>query len=390
VSLVYFDPFSGASGDMILGALVDAGAPEEAVRGALAGLRVADWKLELHEVVEGGLRATRVEVDTDDDVVGRSYEDVLEVLDGLSLPGPVHMRAATAFDLLARAEARVHGVEPSEVHFHEVGSLDAIVDVVGCCAALEHLRPERVVTSAIATGTGTTESSHGLLPLPAPAVAEILTGRGAPLFGRGRGELITPTGAALLAAFTDSFAELPTMTVESVGYGAGRAHGSPPNVLRVIVGRAVDVNHHEDAVVVETNVDDMSPELIPDLIELLLGAGAHDAWVTPIVMKKGRPAYVVSTLVSPGDRQRIADIVFKETTTFGVRWRAVTKEVLPRRWVETTIGGNLVRVKVAEREGRVVSMSPEHDDALTAARATGLPLRDVYARALRAAEEARE
>ena len=386
--VVYFDCFSGAAGDIILGALVDAGAPREGVQEALGALPIAGPRLSFREITSSGLRALRAEVDVEDDHASRAHLDIVSILQTSSLNEGVRRRALTTFETLAAAEGRIHGISPENVHFHEVNSLDAIVDIVACCAALELLAPSLVVTSAIATGTGTTTSSHGSLPLPAPAVTEILRARGATLFARGTVELVTPTGAALLATFTDRFGDLPPMSISSIGYGAGgRKTAATPNVLRALVG-ALATNTDTDsaeALVIEANVDDMSPELMPHLMERLLDAGAQDAWVTPIVMKKGRPAHMLSALVAPEHRQTIATLLFEEATTFGLRWSAVTKEMLERRWIETSVAGHAVRVKIAEREGAVVGVAPEHDDALSVARATGLPLRRVYELALEAA-----
>lgn len=383
---VFFDCSSGASGDMILGALVDAGAPPETVLGAVEALGIDGWSVRFGTVAASGVRAVRADVRTSRDLGSRSYRDVVALLRGSRLPPNVLTRALTAFELLGRAEGRIHGVEPDDVHFHEVGSLDAIVDVVGCSAALEHFGPEKVIVSPIATGSGEVTSAHGSLPLPAPAVTEILVGTGARLFGRGSTELITPTGAAILVAAAHSFGELPAMALDATGYGAGTQDLPWPNVVRVFVGSVAEGDAGEDAVVVEANLDDMSPELAAHVLERLLRAGAQDAWFTPIVMKKGRPAFTLSALASPDVRARVVDVLFEETTTFGVRWRPVSREALDRHWIETDVEGHAVRVKVAERHGRVVSLAPEYTDALAAAEALKRPLRHVYSDALRAAE----
>ena len=389
MTILYFDCFSGASGDMILGALLDAGAPEAGVRDALARLSIGGWELHVHEVSRAGLRAARAEVVVNSDGTARTHADVVDIIADADLPESVARRAETCFGLLAVAEGRIHGVPPQDVHFHEVGAVDAIVDVVACCAALEHWRPERVVTSPIATGTGAVASAHGTLPLPAPAVTEILRGRGAALFGSGRTELVTPTGAALLATFTDEFGELPAMTVEATGYGAGRHDLDAPNVVRVLAGSATaEGGGRRSAVLVECNVDDMSPELVPHVVDSLLTSGAQDAWATPIVMKKGRPALQLSVLADEASLEPLVDVVYRETTTLGLRITRMHKDELSRRWTTVDVAGARVRMKLALRNGEVTTIAPEHDDALAAARATGLPLKTVYARALRAVDEA--
>ncbi|CAN5711233.1 nickel pincer cofactor biosynthesis protein LarC [soil metagenome] len=387
MTVLYFDCFSGASGDMILGALLDAGAPLDRVRSSLEALDIEGWELSVDHVHRGHLRATRAEVV----VAGaarttRTLRDVIDIIDRASLTEPIRRRARCCFNILAEAEGRVHGVEPEDVHFHDVGSLDAIIDVVACSTAFEHFGTDHVVTSAIATGTGTIDGPHGTLPLPAPAVVEILQSRGATMFGRGHTELVTPTGAALLATFSDDFGDLPSMTLEGSGYGAGHHDLATPNVLRVLVGRSVDAPRARSrSLVIETNVDDMSPELVPHLIDRLLEAGAHDAWVTPIVMKKGRPALTVSVLAASEAREQLAHIIYREATTLGLRLSHIDRDVLERRWVDVVVEDHPVRVKLGIHDGEIVNSSPEYDDARAVAYATGLPLKKVYALAIAAA-----
>ena len=385
---LYFDCVSGASGDMILGALIDAGADVNRIRDQLSSLSMDGWELEVHEVTRGSIRATRCEIVVANDDPQRSYSDVLDLLSGGNLSAGVEERAHRAFEVLARAEARVHGLPLEQVHFHEVGARDAIVDIVGSAAALESLAPDEVITSPIPTGRGFVDSAGGTLPIPAPAVTEIL--RGATLYERGDAELVTPTGAALLAAFTDRFDAMPPLELEATGYGAGRRDiGREPNVLRVLVGRVVEgALTAPTAILLETNIDDMSPELLPYVIDSLLAAGAQDAWLTSIVMKKGRPAFTLSVLVGKAEIDRVLDVVYRETTTLGVRVREVAKDELAREWMEVSVSGQPVRVKLGRRGGEIVTLAPEHDDAARAARATGLALKEVYAEATRLARSA--
>jgi pyridinium-3,5-bisthiocarboxylic acid mononucleotide nickel chelatase len=377
---LYFDCFSGAAGDMILGALVDLGVPVEAVRAELDALDLPGWDLRVEEVQRGGLRATSVEVVLDGADRRRPYREIVNVIESARLSPPVASRALRAFERIARAEARVHGLEIDDVHFHEVGSLDAIVDVVGCSAALEYLSPERVVTSTLATGAGTVRGSHGILPVPPPAVAELLAGTGATIEQRGNDEMLTPTGAAILAANSDAFGRLPAMALEATGYGAGTRDTASPNVLRAMLGDADD-GTVEDVVVVECNIDDMNPELFPHVIDRLLGAGAQDAWVTPIVMKKGRPAFALSALAPRAMSERLATVLFEETSTLGLRITGADKVALEREWVEVEVVGARVRVKVGRRGSSVFTAAPEFEDAAEAARTTGLPLKEIYDRA---------
>jgi uncharacterized protein (TIGR00299 family) protein len=380
VNVLYFDCFSGAAGDMILGALLDAGAPEEEVLAGLDTLKLGDWQLRTQTTTKSGLRATKVEVSTHD-APDRNYNDIVKVVKDAALTEKVKTRALAIFDTLATAEGRVHAVALEDVRFHEVGSLDSIIDIVGSCAALEHFMPARIITSPVATGTGTGHTAHGTIPLPAPAVADILAGRGVPILGKGDVELLTPTGAAILATVSDDFGPPPSMVIERVGYGAGTLDLEMPNVVRVLVGTETG-GEDAAAVVMEANIDDMSPELLPDVVELLLAEGAQDAWLTPIVMKKGRPAFTLAVLCETDHIDRLRDLVFRETSTLGVRMTPVTKNALDRHWVDAEVEGMVVRVKVGRHGPRNTTAAPEHDDAVAVARATGLPLRRVYELAL--------
>jgi pyridinium-3,5-bisthiocarboxylic acid mononucleotide nickel chelatase len=375
VSVIFFDCFSGAAGDMLLGALIDAGAPESTIRRSLNALGLPGWSLEVGEVRSHGIRAVRAKVSVSQSEPARSYRDVVAVLEHSDLDDNVRTRALRTFEHLAESEARVHGVEVERVHLHEVGATDALIDVVGTCAALEHFSPSVVACSPIPTGIGSITAEHGELPLPAPAVADLL--RGVPLYSRGHEELITPTGAALLVAACNSFGSMPAMTLSSVGYGAGERVLSTPNVVRVLVGQAVPVES-DRALVIETNIDDLSPELVPHIIEQLIEAGAQDAWTTPIVMKKGRSALTMSVLCDEAARDKLMDIIFAETTTLGVRVIPVAKHALQREWINVEVHGHTVSVKVARRHGDVVTIAPEYEGARAVARATGVPLKEVY------------
>jgi pyridinium-3,5-bisthiocarboxylic acid mononucleotide nickel chelatase len=387
MSIIYFDCFSGASGDMILGALIDAGASEDLVRSNLHSLGLSGWRLEVTTQSGGFLRAVRAEVTLTANEPHRSYRNVRTILESADLSEWTRERSLAVFGRLAEAEARVHGVPVDAVVFHEVGAADALIDVVGSCSAIEHFKPTLVACGPIATGMGTVLTDHGELPLPAPAVAELL--RGVPIFGRGRRELVTPTGAALLATLCDVFGQLPPMTLLATGYGAGAraAKTGPPNVLRVLIGADADEGA-ERAVLIETNIDDLSPELFPHVIEQLIEAGAHDAWTTPIVMKKGRMATTLSVLCDEAGRGKLMDIVFAETTTLGLRVIPVAKHALARETIEVEAARHTVRVKIGRRADVIVTIAPEYEDARAAARATGRPLKEIYALATEAAHKA--
>lgn len=382
---VYFDCASGASGDMILGALVDAGAHRDAVQGALEALDLPGWTLTFEDVRRGPQRALKANVSADTTSTHRHLSDIRSILARATLDQRTTELATRVFERLAAAEARVHGTSIEEVHFHEVGALDAIVDVVGCAAALLSLEPEQVLVSVIDVGTGTVSTSHGLLAVPGPAIAEMISGF--TVTQRGEGELLTPTGAAFLAEVATSSPHLPPMELETTGYGAGDREGSPlPNVLRVLIGRTHDNPSGGDHLVLETNIDDMAPEMIPFAIERLLDAGAQDAWSVPITMKKGRSGIALSVLCHSIDLDRILDVLYAETTTLGVRIGSAGKDELVRAFETVTVEGFEVAIKIGYREGREVTASPEFEDAAKLARITGLPLKEIYRLALQARE----
>lgn len=389
---VYFDCFSGASGDMLLGGLVDAASDRdamvEAVRGAVGALGVEGWELDFDRVMRGPISALKARVVAAEGKVHRNLADIEALIGAADLDERVGSIARDTFRALARAEAKVHGTTVEQVHFHEVGALDAIVDIVGAAAALTALGPARVVASPLALGRGVTTSDHGDLPVPGPAVLDLVSG--VPVVTGGEGELLTPTGAAFLVTVADGFGEMPAMTLERVGVGAGDRDGKDlPNVLRVLVGRGFGglvggfgMGGAGGLVVVECNLDDMAPELIPYAIERLLASGAHDAWTTPIVMKKGRPAVTLSVLVGRDELQQVLDVLYAETTTLGVRIAPTGKDFLERRWETVEVDGYEVRLKLGLRGGAVVNVAVEHDDAAKVARITGMPLKEVYRRAL--------
>jgi len=373
----WFHCFAGIAGDMALGALVDAGADLEEVCALLRRIPVGGWKVDAQPVLRGGIAATRLEVSTAESAVVRTYAHITGLIDEARLPDRVRDRAQATFLALARTEGRLHRRPPEQVHFHEVGGLDAIVDIVGTCAALETLGVDRVCASPVATGTGMVRSTHGVLPNPAPAVVELL--RGAPTYGRDIAyELTTPTGAALLAANAVSYGPLPAMTIEATGFGAGgRDLDDLPNMTQVVLGTSVaDRSPGQPVVVLEVNVDDATGETLAHTVAALLEAGAHDAWVTPIVMKKGRPAHTVSALADVALADQVSRVLVAETGSLGVRGQTIERWPAARSAHEVEVAGLPVRVKVSA--GRV---KVEHDDAARAARRTGLPLREVVSRA---------
>ncbi len=383
-SLAWFHCFAGIAGDMALGALIDAGADLDEIRTLLDRLPITGWSLDVEPVLRGGVAASRAAVHAPDDGVVRTYAHISGLIDEARLPSRVRDRAQATFAALAEVEGRLHRRPTEQVHFHEVGGIDAIVDIVGTCSALEVLDVAEVYASPVATGTGMVRAAHGVLSNPAPAVMELL--RGAPTYGRDvQLELTTPTGAALLAATTTGWGPMPPMVVAATGYGAGsRDLDGLPNLTQVVLG------HHQAAlegaepgrtsgqpvVLLEVNVDDATGETLAHTVVALLDAGAHDAWVTPIVMKKGRPAHTVSVLADPALATQVGRVLVAETGSLGVRGHTLERWPSSREVHEVEVDGLPVRVKVSPGRTKV-----EHDDAARAASRSELPLREVVSRA---------
>jgi uncharacterized protein (TIGR00299 family) protein len=380
--IAWFHCFSGIAGDMALGSLVDAGADVSELERMLGRLPIQGWSLSFEPVLRNGIAATQAIVKAYDDAVVRTFPHVMGILEEARLPERVRDRAAAAFMLLATVEGRLHRRPISQVHFHELGGHDTIVDIVGTAAALELLEVGAISASPVATGLGMVRGSHGLLPNPSPAVVELL--EGVPTQGRDVSvELTTPTGAAMLAAWGSAFGPMPAMTIEATGFGAGsRELDDLPNCTQVVIGlsaeslRASSFGEGQQLVQLEANLDDVTGETLAHTVEALLDDGALDAWVTPVLMKKGRPGYLVGVLCDPvlvGDlRHRLQH----ETGSLGVRAHTVERWAAPRELLEVEIEGHRVHVKVSP--GRV---KVEHAEAARVAAMTGLPLREVAARA---------
>jgi len=382
--LAWFHCFAGIAGDMALGSLLDAGADLDEVRSLLGRLPVTGWSLDVEPVLRGGVAASRAVVHASEDSVVRTYAHISGMVDEARLPPRVRDRAQATFAALAEVEGRLHRRPTEQVHFHEVGGIDAIVDVVGTCAALEVLDVSAVWASPVATGMGMVRAAHGALSNPAPAVLELL--RGAPTYGRDiQMELTTPTGAALLAAMVTGWGPLPPLVVGATGYGAGtRDLDGLPNMTQVVLGRPLPEAESSEpgrspgqpVVLLEVNVDDATGETLAHTVAALIDAGAHDAWVTPIVMKKGRPAHTVSALCDPALATQVSRVLVTQTGSLGVRGQALERWPSARRLHEVEVEGLPVRVKVSPGRTKV-----EHDDAARAASRSGLPLREVVSRA---------
>jgi uncharacterized protein (TIGR00299 family) protein len=383
MKLAYFDCFSGISGDMTLGALVDAGASLDALRAELAKLPVAGWQMAAERVKKGAIAATFVRVE----VAGgqrhhRHLGDILQIVEQAPLAPRVRERAAAIFRRLGEAEARIHGVPIEKVHFHEVGAVDAIVDIVGACVGLELLGVAEVYGSPVNVGGGTVGTAHGTLPVPAPASVELL--RGAPTYSSGiEKELTTPTGAAILSTLARGIGAQPPMRVAAVGYGAGTWDlPGQANVLRVMIGTAAGAGAADETLtMLETNLDDITPELVGWVTEQALAAGALDVFTTPVQMKKNRPGVLLSVLCAADAADRLAALLFRETTTLGVRSYAVRRRALERALENVETPWGAVAVKVARLNGAVLNAAPEYEDCARLARERGVPLKQVMAAA---------
>ena len=386
MKLAYFDCFSGISGDMTLGALVDAGCAVEHLREELRGLQVPGWELTAEKVWKNGMAATYVQVVTEDQSKHRSLRAILEILQQSRLAPTIRERAAAIFLKLGEAEARVHDVPLEKIHFHEVGAVDAIVDIVGACVGFHALGVERFACSPLNVGGGTAKMAHGILPVPAPATANLLLSR--PTYSSGvQKELVTPTGAAIVATLCDSFGPQPPMSVSAIGYGAGTADlPGQPNVVRIMVGEAAEKNvagFDEEIAVIEANLDDMNPQIYGYFLEKALAAGALDVYTTPVQMKKNRPGTLLTVLCKPQETNALMSLIFAETTTFGARSYRAQRRVLPREWVNVATDYGVVRIKVSRVNGRILHVAPEFDDCRKLAVEKNVPLQRVIAEAMR-------
>ncbi len=374
---LYFDCFAGASGNMILGALIAAGVDRERLADDLRRLDIADFDLIVTPTDQSGISATHVEVKVPHEHAHRHLRDIEAIIDRSQLAESVSSRAKAIFMRLATAEAKIHAIDINKVHFHEVGAMDAIVDVVGACIGFEMLGIERFVCSRIHVGSGFAEMAHGKFPVPPPAVAELLAG--VPIYSTEiEGELITPTGAAIISTVCDTYGPIPEMRVEQTAYGAGtRKYDRFPNVLRVIIGESVGRSDAEQLTLIETNIDDLSPQILGYVMERAFDLGALDCWFTPIQMKKNRPATMVSILCKAESKDALTHMLYIETTTIGVRVTKTDRECLERAIVSVATEFGQIDVKIAKLEGRMVNAMPEYDHVKRAAAEHGVPFREV-------------
>jgi pyridinium-3,5-bisthiocarboxylic acid mononucleotide nickel chelatase len=393
MKLVFFDCFSGVSGDMVLGALVDGGVSLEQLSSELRALPISGWSITAEKVWKNGIAATQVKVQAEDKQIHRSLSTILDMIGKSFLPTSVQQSASAIFRNLGVAEAAVHAVPLDKVHFHEVGALDAIVDIVGACIGLAALGIETFACSPLNVGGGTAKMAHGVLPVPAPATARLLLGK--PTYSSGvRRELVTPTGAAIVATLCTTFGSQPPMTVSAIGYGAAAADlEGQPNVLRLMIGDAAEnsaFGSQETIRVLEVNIDDMNPQIFGYFLEKALAVGALDVYATPIQMKKSRPGMLVTVLCKPADEQKFQEMLFAETTTLGVRTYSAERCILPREWEMVVTRFGEVRVKVARVHGIVRQASPEFEDCRKLAEAKNVPLVEIMEEAMRNWKQASE
>lgn len=383
---LYLDCFAGISGNMLLGGLLDLGLPPDLLRQQLATLPITGYSLDISRVQKRGIDACYVNVQVDQThQPHRHLSDIVAIIDGSSLTETVRQDCRRVFQALAEAEAKVHGTTPAQVHFHEVGAVDTIIDVVGTVWGLHYLGIERVLASPVHVGSGFVSCQHGLMPVPAPATAQLLLS--VPHYsGTIQKELATPTGAALLNVLVNEFVSLPAeLHSEKIGYGAGTWDLPLPNVLRLYLGTLPDDAERDEVVVVETNIDDLNPEFYGHILDKLLATGALDAWLTPIMMKKGRPAVQLAVLTRAATLPSVTEVIFRETSSLGVRSYTAQRAVQPRRLVRVTVPWGEVQVKVATWGGKVTNLAPEYEDCRILAQKHGVPIKEVYQAALCAA-----
>lgn len=387
MKIAYFDCFSGISGDMILGALIDAGLDSKELESELGKLKISGFKLRMEKTVRKGISGTKFSVDINERHVERHLKDIIEIVDQSDLGDEVKNLSKKIFKELARVEAKIHNKNIEEIHFHEVGGLDSIIDVIGSVIGINKLSIEAVYSSKVHVGTGFVECEHGTIPVPAPATLELL--KGIPIYSKGiKAELVTPTGACILKTLSKSFGVVPEMKVRKIGYGSGSRDLEIPNLLRVYIGETNNGKYEKDEVIlIETNLDNMSPELFDYTCETLLKQGVLDVFMTPIFMKKTRPATMLSVLTTPDKLDKAISIIFAETTTLGVRIQRVERKKLVRGIISVKTRFGEIKVKVSKIGKQIKNIAPEYENCKEIAIKQQIPLKDVYDEARGAAQK---
>ncbi|MBU1627421.1 nickel pincer cofactor biosynthesis protein LarC [bacterium] len=379
MKLAYFDCFSGISGDMILGSFLDCGLPLDTLKKEIDKLHLEGIKLDAHKVDKKGIAATMFDVIIPHEHVHRGLKEIKEIINQSSLSDFVKSKSIVIFTHLAQAEGKIHDKPPDEIHFHEVGALDAIVDIVGAVICLEFFHIGKVYSSKIKLGSGSVNCAHGILPVPVPAVLELLAGT--PVSPSGiEAEIVTPTGAAIISTLSSGYGVIPQMKLDKTGYGAGSKDLPHPNILRVIIGESDQKNDliHEEICLIETNIDDMNPQFYEYVIDSLFHAGALDVFLTPVIMKKGRPGIVLSVLCEEIKLRLLVDIIVSETSTIGIRFKKIDRLKAARRIEKVHTKYGEVSIKIAEVDGEIVSKAPEYKDCIKLAFENHVPLKDLY------------
>ncbi len=388
MKIAYFDCFSGVSGDMILGALIDAGLDMKELESELTKLKISGYKIKAAKTAKKGISGTKFSIDIKELNVERRLKDIIEIVDRSDLDDDIKDLSKRAFQELAAVEAKIHGKSVNQIHLHEVSGLDSIIDVIGSFIGIKKLGIKATYSSRIHVGAGFVECQHGVLPIPAPATLELL--KGVPIYSQGiPAELATPTGVCILKTLSQNFGTMPEMRVEKVGYGAGSRDLEIPNLLRVYIGEASQGGYEsEEAILIETNIDDMNPELLAYAAETLLKQGALDVFMTPIYMKKHRPGIMLSVLTTEDKLDHMLSIVFGETTTLGVRIHRLEKKKLSREIISVATRFGEVKVKVGKTGKQITNIAPEYESCQEIAQKQEIPLKDVYDEAKEAARKA--
>ena len=382
--IAYFDCFSGASGDMILGSLIDAGLSPQRLRGELKKLRIPTINLKSKKVLKGGLAATRVIVEgRNEKRPHRNLKEILRIIDRSGVETEVKEKSAEIFMRIASVEGKIHGRPAEEVHFHELGGLDSVVDIVGSVWGIRELAIEKIDVSRVNVGGGFVKCEHGILPVPAPATLSLMEGK--PIYSSGvERELLTPTGAAILSTLGSEFGPMPPINVERVGYGAGRDDLPHPNLLRLIIGTSVFAHGKERVAVIETNIDDMNPQFYDYVMDGLLATKVHEVFITPILMKKNRPGHLLTVICPPEKLSSVIKFLLSETTTIGLRWHEEERAKTDREIISRQTKHGKIRFKLARWEGKVVNLSPEYEDCKRLALEKGVPLKEIFEEARKA------
>ncbi len=385
MKIAYFDCFSGISGDMFTGVLLGAGLKFNRLKEELGKLKLPGYTVSRRKVLRRGISGTKFNVNVKDDKTSRDLSDIIKIIKKSGLGEDIKQQAAEIFSELARAEGKVHGLPPEKVHFHEIGGIDCMIDIIGGLSGLKLMGIEKVFCSAINTGSGFVNSSHGKLPVPSPAAAELL--KGVPVYSSGiEAELTTPTGAALIKHVSSGFGNMPVMRIQNTGYGAGAKELASPNLLRVLIGESEEARDDESVILIETNIDNMNPEFYEHVFKLLLSEKALDVFMTPVFMKKQRPGTKLSVLCEEKFLERVSGVIFRETSSIGLRYNRVFRKTLRRQVKKVSTEYGQVRVKLSFSGEAVLNASPEYDDCEAAALKHKVPLKQVYDSAKKGAE----